>query len=333
MSLKDLYSVLELEPDASDDDLKKAYRKLAVKYHPDKNKDSGAEEKFKKISEAYNILTDPELKEKYIQTGSIDEMMNNMPNINDIFNNIFASHFNVQQNNQQVHIMCHITLNEVYEGCVKKLDYDIVDKCNECNGIGAMNSQDVMKCISCNGRGFIQSQMGPFITKSSCHSCFGNCNTIKSGKECIRCKGKKVREYKKHLKVDIPKGIENNTQILLKGKGGLNQDLVIIIQYSNIPNNIKIDSNGNIHMEENICLEDLLCGFKKKINIYGKDLNLASDGYFNPNNKIVLSKHGLPKHNSCSFGDLIISYNVIFTNDERLTKFKEIFDKVFKRDK
>jgi len=343
MSINDLYRELDIEPGASDDEVKKAYRKLAVKYHPDKNNEKGAEEKFKKVSEAYNILSNPELKDRYMKTGSIDEMMSNMPDINDLFGSLFSGfpfgHGHAQQNREvkTTKVVCPLKLDEVYNGCIKKMEFEIFDKCADCNAHGAINPNDIIKCINCNGQGIQQMQMGPFITRTTCQSCRGNGNTIRTGRECQKCNGKKYRIYKKSVKIEIPKGIQNDSTSILKGKGGLDletntdKNLVIIYKYSNIPSNVKLDKDGNIQIHDVITLEQLLCGFTQTYNIYGKDIKVENKEYFNPSNHLILKNKGLPKLDKTNeYGNIYVSYTINYIDDPRLRTHKDLLLNIFK---
>jgi molecular chaperone DnaJ len=341
MSIAELYSKLGVPEGASDEEIKKAYKQLAIKYHPDKNKDPGASDRFKEISEAYKILSDPQAREEYSRTGNIDEMMSNMNmgDINDIIGSLFGS-FGRKYHQQQVtpinSITCPVTLTELYHGVNKRIDFEIVDTCSDCNGIGTLSNADIIECIVCKGQGITLQQMGPFMTQSICNSCFGKKRVVRKGKECTKCNGNSRRLYKKSLKIDIPKGIADSSSVTVKGKGGIDPrsgaqaDLEIHFKYVNLPSNVKVDNNANIHMTMKIQLQDLLCGRNQVIDLYGKQIDISSAAYFNPTNDIVYTGKGLPKYQKPGYGNLYVMYDVIYPNTESLTKYKDIFIKVFK---
>ena len=308
MGIEDLFNELGIDSSAGPDEIKRAYRQAAMQHHPDKNPgDKQAEEKFKKISEAHDILMDPEKRSAYENNGNLEGMMNGMPDMNDIFGGMFGGMFSgggfgrQQQHHRETDEMsCGLSLQEVHTGIVQ--------------------------------------QMGPLVIQTNCHACFGNCSGSKSGKACTTCKGKKVVRGNKTLKIEVPRGIPDGFKSTLKGKGnyenGKHNDLDITFVYQKA-SNIAVDKNSNIETQIDIGLEDLLCGFRKTVNYYGTPINLSSTGYFNPDNKVVYKQKGLAKykgkHDAC--GDLVIKYNIVYQNDERYEKYIDVFLKVFKREK
>lgn len=352
-----LYDILEVSRDISQEDLKKQYRKLALKHHPDKHASDPearqkAEATFKKISEAYAVLSDENKRQQYDQFGTVEDIPP-MPDMNDIFSQMFGNFagrdpFSFmfggpqhQQNSIEV-VKVGITLQEVYNGAKKTVSFNVNEECSTCNGTGAQDGESsIINCLVCKGRGVITHQLAPFmITQQTCPSCNGNGKMIKDGKKCTTCNGNKLCSNTKSVDIKLPRGIPNNYQHKLDSKGSYNvntkknNDVVFLFNYiyPKDHNINSIDDDGNIHVTIDIKLDELLCGFKRVLNIYGKDLVMYSKGYINPSKKIVLRKHGLPIYKKDVCGDLIISISVVYTDDvNKFNKYHDVFLKIFKK--
>lgn len=371
--MPDLYEQLGISKNASSEEIKKAYRKLALQLHPDKN--PGNEEKFKQVTESYNVLSDPEKRRRYDQFGVVDDGPHGGggpgPDINDILKNMFgnadmgggnggfsfafggdpfagmfgnapprgAGHRGPSQ--ETVHV--NVTLDEVYQGIKKNIMYDIDEMCKHCNGSGANDPSDVIKCIKCDGAGHVMQAIGPFMMASSvCPACFGNGNTVKTSKQCYKCRGEKTTKTMKTLEIKIPKGIPDNHTHIVKNAGGYNKqsrtnnDIAIVFHYmmpTTIAGHIQnIDQNGNVMIMLEIRLDELLCGYKKKLHLYGKPFLIVSNGYFNPTNNFVIHEKGMPAMGRSHNGNLIINFKVIYPDEtHKINKYRDVFTKVFKK--
>lgn len=359
--MEDLYSVLEVNKNASIDEIKKAYRRLAVKHHPDKNKgDPSAEDKFKKIVSAYDVLSNPDKKAHYDQFGTVDDGqgggfpgMHGMHGMPDILKNMFGGGGFTEMpsghpfsfmfpggggppaNMDRVQIT--VDLSDVYNGSVKKIELELLDKCRTCNGIGAASADDIITCMKCNGSGVSFQQMGPFAVQTQCMSCGGQGKHIKNNKVCGTCKGQKTAYYQKNFELKIPKGVPNSYEYILEKRGGFNVDsgtynnIALVFKYKQ-HDGIVIDEHANVSYTMDVKLEDLLCGFNKSIDLYGigDEYTITSLGYVNPRKTYRIRSMGLPRFKKDEHGDLSIHLNIVYPDDDRITKYTDVFCKVFK---
>ena len=356
-----LYEALNIPRTATPDEIKKAYRKLALQLHPDKNQDNReeCEAKFKKIQEAYNVLSDPQKRQMYDEHGTTDGIpAGPMPDIHDILNNLFGGGggggvrggdpfsfmFGGEMGGGRPREMrpdvlnVPMSLDDVYSGTKKNMSFEIREKCGRCNALGTEDPNDLIKCMKCNGRGVFMQQIGPmFMSTATCPSCFGQGVIIKNNKVCGHCKGQKVQITRKTLEVRIPKGIRDNTSHCSKGAGSFDPaskaqaDLIMVFQL-NIPKDVKVDVNGNVFMTMSLKLEELLCGFKRQIHLYGKPFLFQSAGYFNPVKNYIVPEAGLPALGRPKNGNLVVEFKVQFPEDSsKLAKYTDVFCKVFKK--
>ena len=251
MSKRDYYEILEVSRDASASDLKKAFKKKAMKYHPDRNPDNPeAAEKFKEAAEAYDVLSDSQKKSAYDQFGhSGVEGMGGGPNfndinINDIFGDIFGDVFGTRSNSRRqrrgsdLQYNLELNLKDAVLGIQKKIKIPSHLECNECKGSGAEKGTAPTVCINCNGAGQVRMQQGFFSVQQTCSSCSGSGQVIKN--RCKNCKGIGAIKDNKTLSVNIPAGVDNGDKVRLSGEGewmkdGQSGDLYVAIRVSNDP--------------------------------------------------------------------------------------------------
>ncbi len=250
---RDYYEVLGLNKSASDDEIKKAYRKLAKQYHPDMNPgDKVAEEKFKEVNEAYAVLSDPDKKAKYDQFGhaAFDPSMGGA-GFGDFggfdFGDIFSSFFgggggggqrrNAPQRGEDLQYRITLTFEEAAFGCKKDISYGRVERCSECGGSGAAKGTSPETCPTCGGSGQVRSSQrtafGVFQTTHACDNCRGTGKIIKN--PCHNCNGKGYVKIQKKLTVTIPAGIDNGEYLKVSGQGnegrngGYAGDLIVAV--------------------------------------------------------------------------------------------------------
>lgn len=248
---EDFYKVLGIERNASDAEIKKKYRSLAMKFHPDRNADDPetAEAKFKQIKEAYEILSDPKKRAAYDQFGhaGVDPSMGGRPGgfggaegFSDIFGDVFGDIFgggrqrgSVQRGSDLRYNM-ELTLEEAVAGTEQKIRIPVLVACDECNGSGAKKGSSPVICSTCHGHGQVRMQQGFFSVQQTCPTCRGTGKQIKD--PCAKCYGQGRVQETKTLSAKIPAGVDTGDRIRLSGegeageRGGPSGDLYIEIQ-------------------------------------------------------------------------------------------------------
>ena len=344
-SKRDYYEVLGVGKDASADEIKKAYRKLAVKYHPDKNPgDKEAEEKFKEAAEAYSILSDPDKKARYDQFGHAGvegagpDFSGGFGNLNDILNEIFGSAFgggfgggfggfggfgSGQRQQQRVYrgrdirVRVKLTLEEIAKGVEKEITIEKSVPCTDCNGKGARNSSDIKTCPACNGTGQVQrvvnSFLGQTISYSTCQQCGGEGKIISN--PCKSCGGTGLVRKRETIKVRIPAGVEAGMQLTLQGQGhaaknnGINGDLLVVIEEVE-HKDLKREGN-NLFYTKIISLPEAILGGDVEIPGIDGTYKIKVDPGTQSGTVVKLKGRGLPTVNGYGgTGDLYVKIAV-----------------------
>ncbi len=281
MSKRDYYEVLGVNRDASDDDLKKAYRRLAMKYHPDRNPDDEeAVEKFKEASEAYEILQDPEKRQAYNQFGhaGIDPSQGGMGgggfnfegNFGDIFGDVFGDIFggsrggrsNGVSRGSDLRYNMSLDLEQAVNGDTIEVRIPVLAACEDCDGSGAAPGTTPTTCPDCNGAGQVRVSQGFFSLQQTCPRCRGQGRVITD--PCRSCGGAGRKEKRKTLSVKIPAGVDNGDRIRLSGEGeaGMNGgppgDLYVQIAVNDHP--IFVREGRHLYCEVPISFPDAALG-------------------------------------------------------------------------
>jgi len=320
----DLYNILEIDRNASQDEIKKAYRRLSKKYHPDVNSEKGSEDKFKQIAEAYDILSDENKKSNYDRFGTTDNRNQSNPfsgfgqgfgDIFEQFSDIFGSRGNPQQARRQkggdLRIKVSLTIDEIINGCTKKLKYKRQETCQPCSGKGG---SDVRSCIPCGGRGRrVVTQNTPFgqvRTETGCPDCNMTGKIVHN--KCNSCNGDGTTLTEQTVDVEIPKGVSNGIQLTMQGFGnairdGINGDLQIMID--EIRDYSFKREGGNIIIEKEISVLDAIMGANVKVNTPHGEMVVTIQPGTQPGTVTRMHGKGIPDINY-GLGDLIINLKV-----------------------
>ena len=229
---RDLYAVLGVERSASDAEIKRAFRRLAQQWHPDVNRDSGADLRFKEINQAYQVLSDPQRRQAYDMFGTVGDGADSgdfgggFGSFSDIFDAFFGG---TQAGTRRGHPLAgadlrydlRITLEEAVKGVEKEIEFSVLGRCETCSGSGAKPGSEPVTCDQCGGRGEIRStrrtMLGQMVNVTTCPKCQGEGKLITD--PCETCRGDGRTEHKKTLRVTIPAGIDEGHQIRLSNEG------------------------------------------------------------------------------------------------------------------
>jgi DnaJ-class molecular chaperone len=347
-----LYDVLGVPRTISDEDLRKKYKKLALKYHPDRNKNEGATEKFKEISTAYDILGDKEKRQKYDQFGlegfksmEASGMGGMGGDPFDLFSNIFGNSAGTRRQKRKVKgrdrvEYLEIDLLDFYLCNSVSFNYEKTVICDECDGCGGKYKSSVVKCDICNGTGMIMRvvQMGIGMisqTQSPCHACNQKGTKIKPGEECLKCKGKKVITATKKINVNLRPNTYDNEKIVIKGEADqlpdidVYGDLVLVLKQKH--HNKYRRYKNDLLLNYNISLIDALCGCVIKVNtLDNRILVIKTNEIIHPGSIYKIVNEGM-KCTPDTRGNLFLKFSVIFPDNistERQVYLKKLLKPV-----
>jgi|UniRef100_A0A7S4GI47 DnaJ family protein A protein 2 len=328
------YDVLGVSPDASEGDIKKAYRKIAIQCHPDKNPSPEAAEKFKAASQAYEVLSDEDKRKTYDRYG--EEAVNGEggggPGMSaqDIFSQFFGGGFggggggrSQESRGKDVGHAMPVSLEDLYNGKTRKLALNKQVICSTCNGSGSKTKGRTSTCQECRGQGIrvVVRQLGPGMVQqmqTTCPACKGEGVAVDPKDRCTACSGNRVSNEKKILEVHIDKGMKHNDKITFSREGDQHPDIkipgdvVIVLQEKK---HERFERKGqDLVMHKTISLAEALCGFSFPIkHLDGRTLLVKSQpgNVVKPGKTMAIPNEGMPKHrNPFDKGSLLIVMDV-----------------------
>lgn len=350
--MKDYYQILGLSRNATENEIKKAYRKLAHKYHPDVNKDPGAESKFKEIAEAYAVLSDPkkrEMYDRYGQTGNFKGVnfgdFNFDPfNFEDLITSFFGGGFtstghsrsrSYAERGADLQLKLSLTFKEAAFGGEKSVKVGHHVSCEHCHGSGLEPGYQWLNCPDCGGSGFItKSQstfLGSFTQTITCASCHGS--GVRAAKACVKCYGEGRLFKQETVKVKIPAGIDNGHQIRVNGYGSAGKhggppgDLYLYIEVKNDP--VFKREGPNIMVTLPISFSQAALGANLKVPTLNGEEEIKVPAGTQSGTIIELKGRGLPKLNGRGSGSQFVE--IIVKTPTRLTaRERELFEELAK---
>ena len=362
MAKRDYYEVLGVAKNASADEIKKAYRKKAIQYHPDKNPDDKtAEEKFKEAAEAYEVLGNEEKRRRYDQFGhagvggaaggggfsgggmSMDDIFSQF---GDIFGGGFSGFGGFGGGGRQgkrvnrgsdLRVKVKLTLKEIAGGVEKKIKVKKYVSCKECHGTGAENSNAFSTCSTCNGSGYVNritnTILGQMQTTSPCSSCGGEGKTITS--KCKHCNGEGIMREDEVITIKIPAGVAEGMQLSLSGKGnaarrgGINGDLLIVIEEEQHPELLR-DENDLIY-NLLLCFPIAALGGEVEVPTIDGKAKIKIEPGTQPGKVLRLRNKGLPSINHYGTGDLLVNIS-IYVPEKLSSEEKKTLEQLEKSD-
>ncbi len=337
---QDYYQTLGVDRNSDADSIKKAYRKLAMQYHPDRNPgDKAAEDKFKEAAEAYDVLSNSDKKAKYDQFGhqafsqggggfgggGFQDMGDIFSQFGDIFGDIFGQgggggrqqqgrSKNAQRRGSDLRYMFQIDLKDVLEQSEKQIDFETDEQCSECAGQGAAKGSNAVTCKTCRGAGQVVRQQGFFSMATTCSTCSGQGEVIDN--PCKPCRGQGRIKAKKKIKVTVPAGVDSGTRLRVSGegeggyRGGPAGDLFVEIRVND--HDVFEREGDHLFAQLDVNYVQFLLGGEEKVEALDGDVFVEIPRGSKPGERIKIANRGVPSLRGSRRGDLYYTLNVEF---------------------
>ena len=327
-SKRDYYEVLGVSRDATAEDLKKAFRKQALKYHPDRNKEKDASDRFKEVNEAYQVLSDPERKAQYDRFGHDGlngsagrgfDGFEGFGGFGDIFDSFFGgSTRQSPSKGADLDFQVGVDFKEAAFGVDKRLELNRMERCDRCDGSCAEPGTDVVECSTCHGEGKVRRTQrtffGQFQQVTACPTCNGEGQTVKVA--CTQCKGRGTERKSRTIEVPIPAGIEHGTKLVIRGegesggKGRQNGDLYVNVAVE--PHELFTRRGNDVHMVADVNMVLAALGGTITVETLKDQMEVVIEPGTQTGNKARLRGAGIPYMNSSGRrGDQIVNLRVV----------------------
>jgi molecular chaperone DnaJ len=352
--MRDPYEVLGVKKDANEQEIKRAYRKLAAKYHPDVNMDKEAVDKFKEIQDAYDILSDSQKKSSYDRFGHAGSQNGGFGgfdggfggggfdftgDIGDIFETFFGGGFGGatrtrSQRGRNFQVEITISLKDAFKGVEKEVEMDFYGKCEECDGKGHKKGSKFVKCSTCDGAGSIKriqnTPLGRIQTSSMCADCQGRGEVPE--KPCSHCSGEGRIHKKQKIKINIPKGIEDGNSLRVRGKGEAGArgeecgDLLVYVHVESLRNFKRV--GVDIYTEEHVHLLEAILGNQREIGTMHGRIKIEIPKGAQMNQVLRIKDKGMPKLNKDGYyGNHYVTLKIEVPK-KLSSKEKELYEKL-----
>lgn len=361
---KDYYEVLGVSRNATQEEIKKAYRRLARKYHPDFNKEPDAQERFKEINEAYQVLSDPEKRKLYDQYGHAAFSAQGAPSGEDVFNvkvgDLFEEIFkgfgfedifervtrdrrrtySRPVKGEDIYYTVEISLEDAYKGTVINIPITREVSCDACGGYGYDKSKGERVCPTCGGKGELYQRQFFMTIAQTCPTC-GGTGVIRE--PCGVCRGRGTVTRREELKAKIPPGVDNGSKILFEGKGhagrngGPNGDLFLVVKVR--PHHIFERKGDNLYVDVNLKVSEAILGTELEVpTLAGESVKVKIPEGTKEGDLIKVEGYGMPKLRGSGKGDLFVRvhidipkfglFNKTFGDGRRVKKLLEELDQL-----